>query len=318
MKVKIWGSRGSIPASIKAENIRNKIFEAIEKSKNEQLIDSSDIERFIDEKLPFHVHSTYGSNTSCVELSDRSNEFILLDAGSGLRDFGNTIMKKGIKPCRFHIFLSHLHWDHIHGFPFFTPAFIKENRIDFYAFHDQLESAMVRQQGSPFFPVPFEYMQAEKHFHLLKTNETYEVCGFQVNGIEQNHTGKSYGYSFIKNNKKIVFSTDSEHVLDADSHLKPFIDFFQGADLLIFDAQYSLMDVIQTKKTWGHSSNIVGLELAVRSNVKHYCMFHTEPTYNDEKLDKMLQETRAYQVLYAPESQLKISIAYDGFMLEMI
>jgi phosphoribosyl 1,2-cyclic phosphodiesterase len=317
MKVKIWGSRGSIPASIKAGNIREKIFAAIDKAKNVPLIDANDINRFIDEKLPFHVHSTYGTNTSCVELSDSENEYILLDAGSGLRDFGNSIMKAGKRPCRFHIFLSHLHWDHIHGFPFFTPAFVKGNRIDFYAFHDQLESAFVSQQGSPFFPVPFEYMQAEKHFHLLHTDESYDICGFQVKGIEQNHAGKSYGYSLTKNNKKIVYSTDSEHVLDSDINLQPYIDFFEKADLLIFDAQYALMDVIQTKKTWGHSSNVVGLELAVRSNVKHYCMFHTEPTYNDEKLDKMLKETRAYKAIYSPEAKLKISIAYDGYSINI-
>lgn len=317
MKVTIWGSRGSIPASIKTDSIRKKIFSAIDAAKNVSLKDANDINRFIDEKLPFCTRSTYGTNTSCVELNETEREYILLDAGSGLRDFGNTIMKKGNFPCRFHIFLSHLHWDHIHGFPFFTPAFLKGNRIDFYSFHDQLESAFVSQQGSPYFPVPFEYMQSEKHFHLLKTNETYDICGFHVKGIEQNHSGKSYGYSFEKDGKKVVYSTDSEHVLETNGHLQPFIDFFYNADLLIFDAQYSLMDVIQTKKTWGHSSNVVGLELAVRSQVKHYCMFHTEPTYDDEKLDNILKETRDYQSMYSPESQLKISIAHDGYIIEV-
>ncbi|MBF0449633.1 MAG: MBL fold metallo-hydrolase [Candidatus Magnetomorum sp.] len=317
MKVTIWGSRGSIPASIKAESIRKKIFTAIDIAKNVPLNDANDINRFIDEKLPFCVRSTYGTNTSCVELNENEGEYFLLDAGSGLRDFGNTIMQKVKQPCRFHIFLSHLHWDHIHGFPFFTPAFIKGNRIDFYAFHDQLESAFVSQQGSPYFPVPFEYMQSDKHFHLLKTNESYDICGFTVKGIEQAHHGKSYGYSFEKDGKKIVYSTDSEHILDYDHNLQPFIQFFQNADLLIFDAQYALMDVIQSKKTWGHSSNVVGLELAVRSRVKHYCMFHTEPTYDDEKLDTILKETQAYHSMYSPETHMKISIAYDGLIIEV-
>ncbi|ETR68482.1 MAG: hypothetical protein OMM_10483 [Candidatus Magnetoglobus multicellularis str. Araruama] len=133
MKVKIWGSRGSIPASIKAASIRDKIFTAIDMAKNVPLIDENDINRFIDEKLPFHVHSTYGTNTSCVELSDRDDEYILLDAGSGLRDFGNDIMKKGMMNCRFHIFLSHLHWDHIHGFPFFTPC-LSQRKSDRFLF----------------------------------------------------------------------------------------------------------------------------------------------------------------------------------------
>jgi len=317
MKVTIWGSRGSIPASIKAESIRKKIFTAIDMAKNESLNDAVEINRFIDEKLPFCVHSTYGSNTSCVELNDTDGEYLLLDAGSGLRDFGNDILKKGKFPCRFNIFLSHLHWDHIHGFPFFTPAFIKGNRIDFYAFHDQLESAFVSQQASPYFPVPFEYMQSDKHFHLLKTTEYYDICGFKVKGIEQNHHGKSYGYSFEKDGKKIVYSTDSEHILDHDHNLQPFINFYQDADLLIFDAQYSLMDVIQTKKTWGHSSNVIGLELAIRSNAKHYCMFHSEPTYDDEKLDNILKETNAYKSIYSPKSNLKISVAYDGLVIEV-
>jgi len=316
MKVIIWGSRGSLPASIQASMIRQKIVKAIEKSNQIRFQSKGEIENFIDSELPFAVKECYGSNTSCVELRD-GKDFILFDAGSGLREFGNYILRSGKIPANFHIFMSHVHWDHIHGFPFFTPAYIKGNKVSFYGFHEKLKETFTEQQEEPHFPVPIHYMQAEKKFVQLDIGKQYDLMGFRIKGMEQNHPGKSFGYSFEKDGKKIVYATDSEHVLDSDKALKPFINFFKNADLLIFDAQYSLLDVIQTKKNWGHSSNVVGVELAVRAGVKHYCMFHSEPTHSDETLDKILSDTRIYRSMYANSYPLKISLAYDGMEIEI-
>jgi len=155
--------------------------------------------------------------------------FLLLDSGSGIRDFGNSIMQSKKFPCTFHIFMSHVHWDHIQGFPFFIPGFIKGNKVKIYGFHDNIEKVFIDQQTPPFFPVPLEYMQAEKQFIQLSLEKEYEIAGFKVRGISQNHPGGSYGYSFEKNNKKIIYSTDSEHDLDRYDLIQPFIEFFKDS-----------------------------------------------------------------------------------------
>ncbi len=314
MKVIIWGGRGSLPASMRAETVRYKIYRAIEAAEKYKFKSKSEIEQFIDTHLPFSVWGSYGGNTSCVEIRD-GKEYLLCDCGTGLRDFGNHVLWSGKGPHRFHILMSHFHWDHIHGFPFFVPAFIKGNRIDFYGFRDDMEQIFVNQQNPPCFPVPFSYMQAEKAFHQLELGKAYEIAGFQVQGMEQNHPQKSFGYRLEKDGKVIVYSTDSEHKDDAD--VEPYLNFFRNADVLIFDTQYSLVDAIYVKQDWGHSSNIIGVEMAIRAGVKHLCMYHCEPTHGDEMLDKILRDTLKYASIYDASYPLDISMAYDGLEIEV-
>ena len=315
MKVIIWGSRGSIPASAQMNSMKNKILKALEAAQEYTFQNIEDIKQFVND-LPFSVVNTYGSNTSCVEIRD-GDEYIIFDSGTGIRDFGNYVMSTGKQNCIFHIFMSHVHWDHIQGFPFFVPAFIPGNKIHFYGFHNNIKEAMISQQNEPNFPVPYDFLNADIDFTTLDLKKEYKIAGYKIKGLEQNHPGKSYGYSFEKNSKKIVYSTDSEHDLDNPKELLPFEKFFKDADLLIFDAQYSLMDVIQMKKNWGHSSNIVGLELSVKANVKQFCMFHTEPTCDDETLDELLNETKMYRELFSEKHPLNISLAYDGMEIEV-
>lgn len=314
MKVIIWGSRGSLPASAKAETTRYKVCKAIEASRGYHLRTEADIEQFVDRHLPFSIRGSYGTNTSCVEIRDEK-EYIVCDAGTGLRDFGNDIMQSGKSSCHFHIFMSHFHWDHIHGFPFFVPAFINGNRIDFYGFHDNMEAIFTNQQNPPCFPVPINYMQAEIRFNRLQIEKEYEIAGFRVRGMEQNHPQKSYGYCFEKYGKKIVYSTDSEHKEDSDDEL--YLKFFKNADLLIFDTQYSLVDAIYVKEDWGHSSNMIAVEMAIRSGVKHLCMYHSEPTHSDEMLDKITMDTVKYASIYDKAYPLKVDLAYDGLEIEI-
>lgn len=317
MKVIIWGSRGSLPASMRAETVRNKICKAIEAAKAHHFKSKAEIEQFIDTELPFSVRGTYGGNTSCIEIrEDEDNEFILCDAGTGIRDFGNRIMQSGKIPSKFHIFMSHLHWDHIQGFPFFVPAFIPGNRISFYGFHKEIKQAFTEQQNPPCFPVPLSYMQAEFRFIPLNLGKRYKVAtGFLLKGMEQLHPQKSYGYRFEKDGKVIVYSTDSEHKENTDDEV--YINFFRNADLLIFDTQYSLADAIYVKKDWGHSSNMIAVEMAVRAGVKHLCMYHSEPTHNDEMMDKLLRDTIKYASIHDDSYSLKISLAYDGLEIEI-
>jgi phosphoribosyl 1,2-cyclic phosphodiesterase len=317
MKVVIWGSRGSLPASVPQEMIRSKIYRALELSQGHDLRTKEEIENFID-TLPFSVRGGYGTNTPCVEIRDDDLEdFIIFDAGTGIRDFGNYAMKLGKGNSRFHIFMSHLHWDHIHGFPFFVPAYIEGNIIDFYGYHEGIEEAFVEQQEAPCFPVSLNYMQATKRFHQLDVDTKYLIAGLGICGFEQYHPGKSYGYCILKDGKKIVYSTDSENREDSFSENYQLLDFYQDADLLILDTQYSLQESLYSKRDWGHSSNVKGVDLAVRAGVKHLCMFHSEPTHSDEVLDDILEKTLEFAKIYAQFYPLEISLAYDGLEIEV-
>jgi phosphoribosyl 1,2-cyclic phosphodiesterase len=310
MRAFFWGTRGSLPSSLTAAGIRSKVVEAIQAAHGHSFKSPIAIGSFVDRQLPFTTRGTYGGNTSCIEIRG-ADEYVLCDAGTGLRDFGQSLAPFKT-PAVFHIFMSHLHWDHIQGFPFFTPAFIPGNRIYIYGCHPDLEQAFVEQQRSPFFPVPFKALQAEIIFRVLQPDQPYEVAGLTVNCLKQNHPGDSYGYSFTRDNKKIVYSTDSEHKRDAESPFYAFLGFIKGADLLIFDAQYTLLDAIGMKENWGHSSNIVGVELAIDGQVKRLCLFHNEHTYNDTALDQFLENTKAYLKISDPSSHLEIHLAYDG------
>ena len=299
MKVYFWGTRGSLPATVLPKHIEKKIRLALEQAVEHGLSSKDDIDEFIAKELSFDIRASYGCNTSCVEIRG-GTEYVVCDAGSGLRDFGNYVMSSGARPPQtFNIMMSHLHWDHINGFPFFVPAFIPGNVVNIYGYH------------------ALEDMGATINFHVLDTADTVNIGGFQVSAIDQNHPGDSYGMAFEKDGRKVVYSTDSEHFADSDASDYRFLSFFDGADLLIFDAQYNLADHFHAKATWGHSSNMVAVELALRSNVKRLCLFHNEHTVDDHQLEGFLADSRRYLELHDPSSNLRIDLAYDGMEIDL-
>ncbi|MCK4792030.1 MAG: MBL fold metallo-hydrolase [Desulfobacteraceae bacterium] len=318
MEVIFWGTRGSLPASVNAESIRQKMHSALEIVVEKGLDPGSDIEAFIETEFPFWIKGTYGTNTPCIEIRDGS-DFVLCDAGTGLRDFGNHLLRTYGKtsPKDFHIFISHPHWDHIQGFPFFIPIYIEGNRITVYGCHEDIREALSIQQGPPFFPIDFKDLEAEIRFVALAPGKTYDIAGFRVTAKEQSHPGKSYGYRFERHGKKVVYSTDSEHKPESEEDSATFVEFFSRADLLIFDAQYSLADACTIKEDWGHSNNFIGVELAQRAGVKHLCLYHNEPVSSDEDLDKFLQDTRKLASLIKEGGPIRVSIAWDGMVIEV-
>jgi len=321
MRIHFWGTRGSLPAPVTAGKIESKIFQAIKAAQGRRLETDEALESFIRRELPFCVRESYGGNTACIELS-AEDEYVLCDAGTGLRDFSNAYMKtlangKENQPRVFHIFMSHMHWDHIQGFPFFTPAYLPGNRVRIYGYHQALRDAFENQQQGPFFPVLLSAMKADISFHVLEEGRAYDIAGFNITGIKQCHPGDSYGYCFLKDGKKVVYSTDSEHKDDARNEHYRFVDFFRNADLLIFDAQYNFLDSVDAKENWGHSSNLMGVELAIRSGVRRLCLFHHEHTFDDEMLDQILSDTHAYQTILDKTSSMKIFLAYDGLAIDI-
>ena len=315
MQIYFWGTRGSLPASLKCGAVRGKIAHALSESRGRRLDTNEEINSFI-EQLPFSVAGTYGGNTSCVEVGGLG-QYFLFDAGTGLRDFGNTVASTLKTPGVFNLFISHLHWDHIQGFPFFWPAYMPGNTVNIFGCHDDIEKALAQQQSEPFFPAPLSVMRSKINFFRLEEDRDYEIGGATVHAIRQNHPGVSYGYRVKAQGKTFVYSTDSEYLDNAldDSH--PFIAFARDADLLIYDAQYSFADSAVNKERWGHSSNILGVDQAVKARVKHLCLFHNEHTCNDLEFESFLLKTREYLSLTAPDSKLRIDLAYDGLAINL-
>jgi len=318
-RVRFWGTRGSLPIALTAAGVRHKIAAALRGAAGRSFATDAELDAYLD-SLEMHVAGTYGGHTSCVEIETGRPEYVLCDMGSGLRPFGQAaIARHGFgSPQTYHIFVSHLHWDHIMGLPFFTPAYIAGNRVVFYGGHKGLEAALRRQQEQPSFPVGFSTFGASIEFVHLEPGATIEVGGMQVRLLPQRHGGDSYAYRFDAAGRAVVYSTDSEHKLDDPADTERFIEFFRNADVVIFDAMYSLAESISVKADWGHSSNVVGVELCQAAGVRHLCMFHHEPIHSDETISRILAETRRYEeISRGGGAAMHVSTAYDGMEIEL-
>jgi phosphoribosyl 1,2-cyclic phosphodiesterase len=316
--VRFWGTRGSLPSALDASAVRAKLVAALRGLSGRSLESEQDIDAYVD-ALPFEVGATFGGNTSCVELITGEREYVVCDLGSGLRPFGQAaIARHGpASPQTYHLFVSHLHWDHIMGLPFFGPAYIPGNRVIFYGGHEELEFALERQMDAPSFPVSFDVLRASIEFVHLPPDMPHDVAGMRVTLKRQHHTGDSYGYRFEKNGRVVVYSTDSEHKLAEPGERLDFAEFFRDADVVIFDAMYSLAEATSVKADWGHSSNIVGVELCQLAQAKELCLFHHEPALDDAALSKVLAETRRFEEITRGNAPLRISAAYDGLELTL-
>jgi len=320
MRVYFWGTRGSLPVGPDGAVIRQKIKQALLKANGRRFDNETDVERFIDAELDFSIRHGYGGNSSCVEIIG-GEHYTLCDMGSGLRSFGQQVMQKAGpgQPQVYNFFMSHVHWDHIMGFPFFTPAYIPGNTIVIHGGHSLavLEEAFRRQQSDPCFPVDWDQLRANISFVHLETERWYEIDGLSVKAKLQPHPGDSYGFRFERDGKAFVYSTDAEHKQQSETETQAMVDFYRNADLVVFDAMYSLNEMINAKQDWGHSSNVVGVDLCVRAKAKHYCMFHHEPAYGDETIHAVLGETRRYAEIVGEDHLLQVSTAYDGLALEV-
>lgn len=318
MLVRFWGTRGSLPVALTAADVRAKVKSALSAASGEKLNSDEALERFMDERLDFPITHTYGGNSSCVEIETGAGEFVLCDLGSGVRAFSQRLMEqRGPGPFTFNVFLSHIHWDHIMGFPFFVHAYLAGNKVRIHGSHTAMEQALRQQNSAPCFPVPFEKFGAELEFVYLQPDQSYEIAGCTVRNTLQNHGGDSYGYRFERNGRSVIYSTDAEHKLDGASDADAAVEFFRDADLVVFDAMYSLADSVSIKQDWGHSSNIVGVDLCHRAGVKHYCMFHHEPIYDDKMIFQVLKETIRYEEITREDAVVKVSSAYDGLEIEV-
>jgi len=234
-----------------------------------------------------------------------------------VRPFGQSALARNGGGGTYHVFMSHVHWDHIMGLPFFTPAYIPGNRVIIYGGHQHLESALRRQQEQPSFPVDFNTFRADIQFRRLEPGKWHDAAGMKVMVKLQRHSGDSFGFRFEHDGKSVIYSTDSEHDLGNRKETDGFVDFFRAADLVIFDAMYSLADAISVKADWGHSSNIAGVELCHAAGVKHLCMFHHEPAFDDASIARVLADTRRYEEICRTGAPMTVTAAYDGMEIDL-
>ncbi|MDX1375938.1 MAG: MBL fold metallo-hydrolase [Burkholderiales bacterium] len=313
MRVRFWGTRGSIPVSLTWRDLRDRIAQAIVAANGRALDTLEKAHAFTEAELPFSVAATYGGHSPCVELDTGAASYFVCDMGSGARPFGAHVMaRQAGAPARINVFMSHLHWDHMMGFPFFVPAWTPGMRLRIHGCHPALEAAFERQQEPPGFPVGFSRLGADLEFVQLEPGRSVEVDGVRVTPKHQLHGGDSYGYRFEAGGRSVIYSTDSEHKLEDAAETHGFVDFFRDADLVIFDSMYSLAEAVSVKEDWGHSSNMVGVELCQQAGVRHLVLFHHEPAYDDGAIERVLIETRRFEELTREGAPLKVSSAYDG------
>jgi phosphoribosyl 1,2-cyclic phosphodiesterase len=321
MLVRFWGTRGSLPVAQSGHAIRRKIARALVAAGGRAFPDEAAAESFIKAELDFATGGTYGGATTCVEIEAAgSGSFFICDMGSGLREFGIDALKRCASghPRVYHFFMSHLHWDHIMGFPFFAPAFDPAARIVIHSGHADAEEALRRQQEEISFPVPFNWLRARIEFIAVTPGEELVVDGFKVEVVEQDHSRSSYGYRFTDASGKVaVFSTDSEHKVDQIKGESDVIHFFRDADLVICDTMYSLADSVSMKEDWGHSSNIVAVDLCRAARAKRLALFHHEPIYSDEEIQRMHRETIRYEELTRVDRRLEVLCAFDGLQVRL-
>ncbi len=234
-------------------------------------------------------HMRYGGNTSCIEVVADGYRLIL-DAGTGIRQLGIEMQKSDMSD--FHILLTHTHWDHINGFPFFTPAYHKDLTIEIMAGHLTSKGGVQRvlsaQMDNPMFPVPLEAMTASIKYTDFTAGESFELTDdVHVRTAALNHPNGSTAYRIEHNGKSVCYVTDTEHVPgETDQNV---VDLIKDSDLVIYDCTYT-EDEFPAKVGWGHSTWNEGVRLCRLANVKRLAIFHHEPDHYDDCMDRIAQE----------------------------
>lgn len=300
MKVRFWGARGSIPTP-GPETIR------------------------------------YGGNTACVEVTADDGRLFIFDAGTGIRKLGHALMQGDCgKGCgHINLFISHTHWDHIQGFPFFAPLFNKGNTITIHGMgssEKNLKSLLSGQMQFTYFPVILDHLDATINFEQMVRDIPRTIDGMEITGHMLNHPGGSLAYRFRLNGKTCIYATDTEPFREAllassdekqtddafsrkiDHHItaleQEYINFFKDADLLIYDSQYTAKEY-RRFIGFGHTYVDYAVRIATAAQVKQLVLFHHDPNHDDNTIDTILADARKQ----VPENGPRIIAAIEGMEL---
>jgi phosphoribosyl 1,2-cyclic phosphodiesterase len=257
MRIKFWGVRGSTPT-------------------------------------PQIDNQRYGGNTPCLEFRSDAGSLLIVDCGSGLRMLGKALMKEFAgRPIRAHVLLSHYHWDHIQGLPFFEPLYGKANQFHFYSYSlpgATLEEALQGQMAYPYFPVDMTAMQALRTFTEIHEGPI-QLDDFTIRACRVNHPQGCLSFRIENNGKAILYATDNEPGDPASD--RAVRELARGTDLLIYDSQYTWDQIRGLKHGWGHSSWEEGARVCEEAGVKQFVLFHHDPDRNDAAVDQLQEIARA-------------------------
>jgi anti-anti-sigma factor len=316
VRIKFWGVRGSIPTPITSEQLHEKLVRALTGAQGVNLSDPAEVQAYL-AGLPPSMSRVVGGNTTCVEV-DTGTDTIIVDGGSGMRALGLSLMARefGRGQGVAHIFLTHAHWDHLQGYPFFAPAYVPGNKLIFYAVNQNPQRYLEHQQVAPmFFPIPPNTMPAEKVFVQLREGETVQIGRTIISSLALYHPGTAFAYRFDNGDGVFVFASDGEYKSLAEASLRRYVDFFANADVLVFDSQYSLRDVFLSKADWGHSSAIIGVDIAERAGVKKLVTFHHDPTHSDEQIYQIAASAREYASVNQIHPNTEVIVGTEGLEL---
>jgi phosphoribosyl 1,2-cyclic phosphodiesterase len=256
MKIKFWGVRGSTPT-------------------------------------PEQRNGRYGGNTTCVELRLDNGTLIILDCGSGLRSLGKSLIREfGERPIHGYIFLTHFHWDHIQGIPFFRPLYENGNLFAFHAVHrgeKELIGAIEGQIISPYFPVDMTALGSTRNF-FDRDYSPLDIEGAVITSAPMNHPQGCVGYRVEADGCVFVFATDTEP--GSQLHDRAVRELARGADVLVYDAQYTPQQLRGEKKGWGHSTWEEGARIARECGVKRLLLTHHDPDHDDTFVDGLVERAR--------------------------
>jgi phosphoribosyl 1,2-cyclic phosphodiesterase len=273
MQIRFWGVRGSTPTP-QLENMR------------------------------------YGGNTSCVEVRIQDRLFVF-DCGTGFRALGQHLTKHfAEQPLFAHVFVSHYHWDHIQGIPFFRPLYDTASNV--FVFHSSrrnrsLKQVMEEQMAAPYFPVNMNDMQANRAFHDIEEGRVALDESVTVQAAWLNHPQGCLGFRIESKEGVLVYATDNE---PGDPQFdKSVRKLAEGADILIYDAQYLPEEYEARKRGWGHSHWREGVNIVMESGAKQLILFHHDPEHTDACLDNVVKEARNYYP--------QVRAAVEGMQLEV-
>lgn len=235
----------------------------------------------------------YGGDTTCIYIKTKSNDSIIIDAGTGIRNLGKDLLKRKVKDLN--IFFTHPHWDHISGFPFFKPLYTDGTNINIWGPKNTqapIKKIISHTMSAPYFPVDLKDLHAKITFKNV--NHKCKIGSVDVSTVPLNHTNAGYGYKFTEKGKTFVFITDNELMFHhkGGSSYEEFVDFCMEADLLVHDAEFNDRDYRVTKG-WGHSRYKDALKLALDANVKTFGLFHHNQDRTDKQVDLFLKDCKA-------------------------
>ncbi|MBT7608618.1 MAG: MBL fold metallo-hydrolase [Bacteriovoracaceae bacterium] len=323
MEVKLHGVRGSLPTPMPPKEVETRIKEIFDLFFESGLDGKEHLDMFLS-TLPNYCYGGFGGNSTCIEVKSESSK-IILDGGTGLRHSVEDFFKEGAGEGKaiVHLVLTHFHWDHLMGIPFFSPIYIPGNEINFYAVQPELQEVIRALFKKPFFPVPYETLAAKINFHQLSPRSPKVIGDIKLTPYQLDHPDPCWGFKIENKNKTYAHCVDTEAIRLTREELGDDLPLYQNVDLMLFDAQYSYEEA-QEKLNWGHASAPKGLELALREKVKEIIFTHHDPLAKDEHITKLsklaenfFERPETATQLKENKQTLRWAIAREGMVIKL-